>query len=405
VVTVFDPGGYTAPVFEVRAVDLEGLRDPTPAREDFKFSNQPPTVSFVQPLHMTDTTYASVTLSWIGADPDGEAGAIRYQVGLDTIPAALTLVSGTTATLDTTAFKIAGAYPSTRPRQAFLRAIDGGGRISGWDSIRWVVRAPSSVGVHPRLLLIDDVPSSNPANFGVDTMWSNNVARDLPAGSFSILRLESTQPFRSQKDLLQTCRLFDGVVWYRHTQGTFSTLLNSYQDALAAYLDGGGKLMLEGRNLIEGENSTGPLRGDWVTRYLGSNALIRAGIPGRTDSTVSWSISPGYIDTVNSVGVLRNIILRSPAYRDSMWNRSGVEGLRGFEVRDTNYVALWAADSALSPRVPRSIPVAVTVPVPENRNDRGRVVLFSLPIRGANGFFNAPTILLKAFQQMGLTGP
>ena len=405
VMTVFAPSGFTAPVFEVRAIDNEGLRDPTPAREDFKFSNQSPTVTFTPRLHMTDTTYASVTLAWIGTDPDGEAGAIRYQVGLDTIPSALSLVSGTSATLDTTSFKIAGVYPTTRPRQAFIRAIDGGGRASGWDSVRWVVRAPSAAGIHPRLLLIDDVPSSNPANFGVDTMWSNNVARDLPAGSFSILRLEFTQPFRSEKDVLQTFRQFDGVVWYRHTQGTFSTLLSGYQDALAGYLDGGGKLVLEGRNLIGGENSVGPLRGDWVTRYLGSTALIRSPITGRADSTVSWSISPGYIDTVDSAPVLRNIILRSPAYRDSMWNRSGVEGLRGFEVKDTSYVALWAADSALSPRVPRSIPVAVTVPVPESRTDWGRIVMFTLPVRGANGYFNAPAILFKVFQQLGLSGP
>jgi len=76
-----------------------------------------------------------------------------------------------------------------------------------------------------------------------------------------------------------------------------------------------------------------------------------------------------------------------------------------FAVRDTHFVALWAADSALSPRVARSIPVAVSVPVPESPPGPGRVIVFTVPLRSANGFFNAPRIFAKMFQQMGLNGP
>ena len=403
--TIFSPSGYAMPRFEVRAIDDMGQRDPSPAREDFQFSNQPPTVTFTRRLRMVDTTYASATLTWSANDPDGAAGAMRFLVGLDTLPAALHLVSGNSFTIDTTDFKEAGAYPNTRPRMAFIRALDDGGRASGWDSVRWVVRAPSSPGVHPRLLIVDDVPGTFAANVRVDSLWANNVARNLPAGSYSILRLDLTQPFRSAKDLLQTFKEFDSVIWYRDVVPTFSTLLSNYQDALATYLDGGGKLVIEGLDLIEGDNATGPLRRDWVTRYLGSTDMIRAVIAGRSDSTVSWTIAAGYIDTLDGSPVLRNIYLRSPAWQDSMWNRSNNAGLRGFAVRDTHFVALWAPDSALSPRVPRSIPVAVSVPVPESPPGPGRVIVFTTPIRGANGFFNAPRILAKMFQQMGLNGP
>jgi hypothetical protein len=165
--------------------------------------------------------------------------------------------------------------------------------------------------------------------------------------------------------------------------------------------------VFEGRNLIEGTGAAGPLHEDWVTRYLGSTGLILSPIAGRTDSTVAWNATAGFSDSLdaNNPAVIRNIYLRSPAYQDSMWNRSIVEGLRGFEVRDTNNVALWAADSALSPRVPRSVPVAVTVAVPETPPGPGRIVMFTVPIRGANGFLNAPRILAKVFQQMGLLGP
>ncbi|MBI3540075.1 MAG: hypothetical protein HY076_07360 [Candidatus Eisenbacteria bacterium] len=260
---------------------------------------------------------------------------------------------------------------------------------------------------HPRLLLIDDVPATNPANVRADTMWLNNVTRDLPAGSFSLLKLEVTQPFRSPKDVLQTFRQFDAVIWYRDIQPDFSTLLNVNQDAIAAYLDGGGKFLIEGRNLIDGLGSSGPLRGDWVTRYLGSTDLILSPITGRVDSTVAWNITAGFVDSLdaNNPAVLFNIYLRSPAYQDSLWNRSNQGGLRGFEVLDTNYVALWAADSALSPRVPRSIPIAVTVPVPANPPGPGRIIVFTLPIRVANSYFNLPRYLGKVFHQMGLDGP
>jgi len=403
--SVFTPSGFSAPVFEVRAIDDAGARDLSPATANFQFSNQPPTVQFTQRLQTTDSTYASATLTWIGSDPDGNSANMQFLIGLDTIPAALHLVTGTQYTIDTTDFKIGGVYPSTRPRQAFIRAIDDGGRASRWDSLRWVVRAPSAPGVHPRLLLIDDVPSTNGAAFTIDTLWSNTAVRNLDPGSFSILRLEFTQPFRTNQDILQTFRQFDAVIWYRGTQSSFSTLLLNFQDGLAGYLDGGGKLLIESLNLIDGENATGPLRNDWVTRYLGSRDLIRASIPGRSDSTVSWSITPGYFDTLNFINypvILRSTTLDSP---DSLGNGINANGLRGFDVLDTNNVVLWARDSTLSPQVTRGVPVAVSVPVAGSPGGAGRVTVVTLPIRGANRLFTAPRFLAKVFKQFGLTTP
>jgi hypothetical protein len=406
VFTVFTPAGYAMPLFEVRSIDDLGQRDPSPAREDFQFQNQPPTVAFTQRLRATDTTYASATLTWSANDPDGDARAMRFLVGLDTVPAALHLVAGTTVTIDTTDFKEGGVYPVTKPRMAFIRAIDDGGRASGWDSVRWVVREPAAPGVHPRLLLIDDVPISNPAHTLLDTLYYNTAERNLPAGSYSILQLELTQPFRSAANLAQTCKLFDAVVWYRGTSAGFSSVMQTYQDGLATFLDGGGQLMIESLNLIAGENATGALRNDWVTRYLGSTDLIRSPIPGRQDSTVSWGISSGYADTLpDGTPVLHRADLHSTLYQDSLRNGVITLGLRGFAVRDTGNVALWARDSTLSPRVARGIPVAVSVPVPENPSGPGRVVVFTFAIRAANGFLNAPHFLAKVFQQMGLTGP
>jgi len=403
---VFAPAGLSMPLFEVRAVDDAGQRDPSPAREDFTFTNQAPSVSFTPRLKTTDSTYAVVTLSWVGTDPDGNAGVMRYLVGLDTIPAALHLVTGTTFTIDTTDFKIGGVFPATRPRQAYVRAIDDGGRASGWDSVRWVVREPASPGMHPRLLLVDDVPAETPGNFPTDSIWANTASRNLPPGSFSTLTLEFTQPFRTAKDLAETCRMFDAVVWYRGSLATYSQVMQQYQDGLATYLDGGGKVLFESLHLVDGDNDAGALSNDWTTRYFGSRALIFAGIAGRADSTVAWSIGPGYVDTLGDGStVVHRSDLHSTVFDDSLREGAIVGGLRGFDVRDTGYVALWARDSSITPRVPRSIPVAVTVPVPESPPGPGRVIAVTVPMRGANGFANIPRFVAKMFAQLGLTGP
>lgn len=409
--TIHSPAGYTMPTFRVRAIDNSGAprpsdapvnapsgqRDPSPAVQDFQFSNQAPTVRFIQRLVPNDTTFASVTLAWTATDPDGNDQALRFQVGLDTVPAALRLVSGSGITLDTTDFKIAGAYPTTRPRHAFIRAIDDGGRTSAWDSVRWVVRQPATV--HPNLLLIDDVPgATGPLD---NPYWL--AARNLPAGSVSILRLEHTQPFRSVKDLAQTFRLFDAVIWYRGTQGQtgfFSGVMRDYQDGMALYLDGGGRLMLESLNLIEGRRTIGALRPDWVTRYMGSSGLIHAPLAGEADTSAAWSIAPGYTDTIPDPDVTYRSDLRSTVLGDSLRNNINTNGLRGFAVLDTNRVMLWARDSTLSPLVNRDVPIGVTVPVAGTAT--GRLVVFTTPLGGANGFGNINRFMCKVFQHMGL---
>src|ERR1044071_1606737 len=72
VFTVFTPRGYTAPLFSVRAIHTAAARDPPPPVQTFEFSNLPPTVTLVQKPLPTDTTFASVSVTWTANDPDGE---------------------------------------------------------------------------------------------------------------------------------------------------------------------------------------------------------------------------------------------------------------------------------------------------------------------------------------------
>ena len=65
--TVLTPTGFTEAVFEARAINDRGVRDPDPARQTFDFSNRPPVVTIVgkpSPIDHSDTTFASLTGTW-----------------------------------------------------------------------------------------------------------------------------------------------------------------------------------------------------------------------------------------------------------------------------------------------------------------------------------------------------
>lgn len=244
-------------------------------------------------------------------------------------------------------------------------------------------------GPRARLLLIDDVPSSTPASVTTDSLWANTALRNLPTDSYTILRLESTQPFRSNADMEQTLELFESVVWYRGSQTSFPALLSRYQDGIAAYLEAGGKLMVEGLNLVEGTGASGAFRNEFTGRFFGSDGLYKnetPGLPG--DSTVAW-------------GIVTGAELRSSVLQDSLRMLGIFNGLRGFAVRDTNYAVIWARAGWLSQPHLYDIPVGVSVPQPSG----GRATLVTFPMRVANGFSSAPQVLAKLFAQLGLTGP
>lgn len=386
VFTVYSPSGYVAPVFQVRAYDNDGAVDPTPAFEDFQFSNQAPTVTLQSPPGQADSTFASLTLTWIAGDIDGDPTKLRFLVWLDGNQANARSTTATTFTIPTADFLQAGQLQSGL-RTVYVQAIDDGGRAGTPATATWFVRAPVS-GTRARLLLIDDVPSRNGANFTTDTLYSNTAARNLAPDEYSILRLEFTQPFRSAEDVAQTFALFDAVVWYRGTQTSFSTVLRDYQDGIGTYLGNGGKFMIEGLNLFLGQNGDGPIFGDFVTKYLNSDGMMKAFDTTLQDSSVAWGIGNGRV-------------LRSSVLQDSLRSAAIFSGLRGFAVRDTSDAVLVAPPGTLSQAQPAAVPVGVSVPQPGG----GRCTVISIPLRGANGYFTAPRVLAKLFAQLGLTSP
>ena len=372
--------GQVTPRFEIRAIDNENTADPTPAVQRFLLTNLAPVVRFTNPLGTGDTTYASATVSWETTDPDGGGPGLHYRVWLDGSEAAYDSTSELTYTVASGRFLVGDVYRAG-PRTLYVQAVDDGGRHGEPASMTWYVRAPAEVleNNQGQLLVVDDMPSVGTAgtnNFRYDALYKS-VADLLPNGDrdYSVLRTQfNPSIFRSGLDVLQTFRQFKAVLWYRGDQPNVSPLLKAYQDGIGPYLDGGGKLYLDGYYLVEGLNTPGAFREEFVRDHLGSTRLIHCldRFGAVTDSTAGW-------------GGRKNSVFRSSRYGE--WFRApkatpliqddSTGAVRGFAVTDTNFVALWAMDGQLDPaNVGFEVPVGVTVP----QGLGGRIVLLSAPV-------------------------
>lgn len=394
--TVFTPQGFTQPVFEVRAIDNDGVRDPSPARQLFSFSNQPPVVHITGKPGPRDSTFASVTVDWIVADVDGDASFVRFLVWLDGQADTPEQTALTTFTMPSERFKVNGQFTSGA-RTLYVRGIDDGGMAGPVDSMTWQVKKPVA-GARARLLVVDDVPRTHATNGLIDTLYSNTAARNLPADAYSVLRLDFNQPFRSAKDIEQTFKQFESVVWYRGNVLSVSPTLRDYQDGIGPYLEAGGRFYLDGLYLFSGANAPGALREDFATRYLNCDGFRKCfqTVQNFSDSTYGW-------------GNVNNSVFRSTMFADStrqpqhgaMSGEAG--GFRVFKVRSPAIVALNAPPGTLTPASAESLAIGVSVSQPSG----GRAVVIGAPL-GTSLPANASTaarLLAKIFAQLGLTGP
>ena len=392
--TVLTPNGFTAAVFEVRAIDDKGVKDPNPARQSFSFSNQPPIVKLVgkpNAADRSDTTFASATVTWTVDDPDGDAAKVVCRVWLNGRENSPDLAPGNSFTVPSERFQVGGAYTSGK-RTLFIQGIDDGGMAGPIDSVSWYVQRPVT-GPRARLLIVDDVPTTDGANTRVDTLYANAVVNaGLQPGTWSVLRPETTRPFRSAKDMEQTFKLFETVVWYRGEQTGLSSILLNYGDGIGPYVSAGGKLFLESLNLFSGFSTTGALPEDFTDQYLNSDGLFL--YPVAPDSSGSWGLS-------SSSGPLQ-----CPEVADSLLNRRILTGLRAFRIRDASQALIVAPAHTLSQNNPFDMAVAVDVP----QANGGRLIVDTFPmvsatISTAQFPQRASVVLLKIFGLLGLTGP
>lgn len=379
VFTIQTPSGYTDPIFSVRAIDNAGARDPSPPRQTFQFSNQAPTVRIVGKPLPTDTTFASVSVNWTATDVDGDLAKMVYLVWLDGNEANPEITTATALTMPSARFNDANGDLISGPRKLYVRAVDDGGRAGPPDSVLWTVRRPvTGTPAQARLLILDDVPRINAANLRFDTLYSNSVARvGLTTSEYTIVRLETANPFRTAEDFRQTFELFESVVWYRGNEISFSTLLRTAEPGIKQYLDGGGRFYLDGLYLFGGRNATGPLTEGFARSHLNSH-----GFRGAFTTTKSFADTSIGFGNTSTGSFLPHVDVRGTIVRDSIYVRQLLQvredeagGFRQFDFKDRDQVLLWGAPGTLTPAIGDSTAVGISVPQPNG----GRAIVVCMP--------------------------
>ncbi|MBO6576395.1 MAG: hypothetical protein JJ896_16910 [Rhodothermales bacterium] len=263
-------------VFEVRAIDNEGLVDPTPARTVFPIQNSPPTIRLGQFELPPDTTFPLVSFSWRADDPEGLANLSRIEISLNDSTTYVPLepdvdfvtlvgptdVSGGLAT-DAEVFTGRGFFrsgqtvPGMRLNEEntfYLRAVDQTDTTSVIERYTWYVKAQTS-----DVLFVNDYRKSTnprmatyhlgvlqdylPAGREVD-VW--DLTRPFTTGSAGGTPRSESLPALADPTLAQTLARWNYIYWLS-TSTTDRISTNNLPFAAASmdtFFDNGGKLMV-----------------------------------------------------------------------------------------------------------------------------------------------------------------
>lgn len=207
-------GEDTVYLFQVKAVDDDGMEDPTPAKQLFPILNSPPDIDWVINSNIPDTTFTVASFAWNATDPDGDSTIAYFEYALDD-------------TSDTTNWhQIPGDRRTITLKEAdgvipgdhafYIRAVDIADAQS--PTIRmpissnkfWHVREPQG-----RYLLIDDYAVESSISKYPDAYYTSMLDSLLGVfgDDYSYWNIEELFP-ASTNQFIETVKLFDRVIWY-----------------------------------------------------------------------------------------------------------------------------------------------------------------------------------------------
>ena len=205
-------GEDTIYLFQVKAVDDEGLEDPTPARQNFPIRNSPPELKWTLASLIPDTTFTVATFIWKVSDLDGDSTIDHFDYTLDDDTLNWRRIPGYLRSITLNA----DSGLSEGPHSFTIRAVD----IAGAQSE--VLRMPENAGdfwfvkePRGRYLLIDDFENESATVGYPDAFYKGMMGRVVvPQGeNYSYWNIEEQFP-ASNEQFIQTLNLFDYVIWY-----------------------------------------------------------------------------------------------------------------------------------------------------------------------------------------------
>ena len=307
-------------VFEVRSIDNEGARDPSPARTVFPIQNSPPTIRISSFDLPPDTTFALFSIAWSANDPDGEQNLDRIEISLNDslnyvpLPVDVDFITlqaenlGRDAagnTTDARVFLGRGYVPSDisvpgleldADNILFLRSVDDTDTTSVVERFEWHVKSSNS-----RILFVNDFRKSTnprvtayhrgllstylPPNEPVD-VWK--ISDPFVTGNTGNAPRSEALPPNAVPTLRQFLGLYDYIYWVS-SASTNSVTGNNFPLAASVmdlFFDQGGKMMIHSpitQPLDPEANASNP-----AVAILPINDLV---IP--PDSLRRLSLSPG----------------------------------------------------------------------------------------------------------------
>jgi hypothetical protein len=245
--------------FYIRAIDNQGMRDPTPDHISFPIRNSPPAVSFPLDLvnrygRVTYNCFSYFSISWVGSDPDGDATITGYEWYLadSSFWPVDSVASGhiywNQATLDTMSwghldslatYKIFNDLQPGRYR-FFMRCRDVAAAYSP------IIYYPDTLGfwnvmpIRGNVLYVDD----NTYFTTSDSVNINGILTEMYGSdgysTWNVTPYSTNNPRISYypRDIEATLKLFDKVIWNGSSYPQFRVA----SDAITSFLASGGHL-------------------------------------------------------------------------------------------------------------------------------------------------------------------
>lgn len=245
-------------VFQIRAIDNYGLKDPTPARLVIPVKNSPPTAQFVPGLITPQKSFPVLKYFWTGSDPDGTDNLLRYELCfndttstpyvLDKIVSSA-IFEATEPGLDNMVCKVyqnAATLPNGETisgmlgnawNTLYIRAVDQSLATSAYvaaDSV-FVKKVNSNV------LMVNGYSTTTNESFYATRLINNGIAVFDTIQIFAQIAGAYTQQSADNITQAKVFDLFDLIIWFSNNADNSFSLA---QKTTESFFNSGGKMLM-----------------------------------------------------------------------------------------------------------------------------------------------------------------
>ncbi len=389
------PGDDTADfVFQVRSIDNDGLRDPSPAQLTVPVKNTPPTVHFTYPDLFPVKSFPVLRYYWTGSDPDGLQTISHYElVWNDTTAVPFAVEAFTTSVvleaidpkatqsackvyINNQVTPLVASMPGLLLNDTnvlFIRVVDKAEAASPWTAARpiFVKRQQAD------LLLIDGYLTLGNMITQLYRQWldSIGIAAADTLQLFEKVNGAFTQQASDNFTQGKIFALFEKIIWYTNDA---AASLSMGQRCLQEFFQNHGKLLMAVyvSSLFDEQSS-----------FLDFTPIQSFVVPPdstllMSDTSTVYPVAPGYptLKSTAFVGVVRPFLLVPGAqelYRAKLLVKHNASG----------QITVWNG-------------VSTVIAAKSNASGKTNFILSTLELQKLNGLGSVPDFLAYVFDNV-----